>query len=137
MDPFKGLRYFFLLLIWHGGLREATGIIWRAKTSKSTQHQDQEKILQPFYTFISKCIHIDRPEAPEAAEWFELAARAVQVGNQKWPGGDFDRKNYRNWVRIGPFGMKKRSVNAQRRGESIGPPFSGLKLSKNNEKSKN
>ena len=53
---------------------------------------------------------------------------------KKWPGGDFDRKNDRNWVKIGPFGMKKIAVKAQRRGESIGPHFSGLKMSKNSEK---
>ena len=47
---------------------------------------------------------------------------------------DFDRKSGRNWVKIKPFGMKRRSVNAQRRGESIGPPFSGLKISRNGEK---
>ena len=53
---------------------------------------------------------------------------------KKCPGGDFDRKNDRNWVKIDPFGMKKIPVKAQRRGESIGPHFSGLKTSKNNEK---
>ena len=51
-------------------------------------------------------------------------------GMKRWPGGDLDRKNNRNWVKIGPFWMKKRPVKAQSRGESIGPHFSGLKTSK-------
>ena len=55
-------------------------------------YQDQEKIWQPFDTFISMCIHIDRPEAPEAAEWFELGARAVQVGNEKVASWRFSLK---------------------------------------------
>ncbi|MEC7215915.1 MAG: hypothetical protein VXW26_16015, partial [SAR324 cluster bacterium] len=41
------------------------------------------KNVAPLNTFISTYVHIDRPEAPEAAEWFELAARAVQMGNEK------------------------------------------------------
>ena len=53
---------------------------------------------------------------------------------KRWPGGDLDRKNDRNWVKIGPFWMEKRPVKAQSRGESIGPHFSGLKMNKNNEK---
>ena len=84
------------------------------------------------------CIHIDRPEAPEAAEWFELAARAVQMGNEKIA-------RWRLWSKkCSKFGEncsvwdEKRPVRAQRRGESTGPPFRGwkrIKIAKNYEKS--
>ena len=36
-------------------------------------------------------------------------------------------------MKIRPFGMKKSPVETQRRGESIGPPSSGLKMNKNSE----
>ena len=79
-------------------------------------------------------IHINRPEAPEAAEWFELAARAVQVGNEKVARWRFRPKKRsklgENWS---VCDEKKTSKSAAPRGIDWTPLF-GLKTNKNNEK---